>query len=77
LEHIADAVNLTVPLIGQSALELSVCCVVVCSDLLLLNLVDLSKLGVGTVGTADKSHHIGVSLPCVLLKDHFKRSEIL
>jgi hypothetical protein len=30
-----------------------------------------------TVGTVDKSHHIGVSLPCVLLEDHLIRSEIL
>jgi hypothetical protein len=37
--------NLTVPLIGQSALELSVFCVEVSSDLLLLNLANLSKLG--------------------------------
>ncbi len=37
--------NLTVPLIGQSALELSVFCVEVRSDLLLLNLANLSKLG--------------------------------
>jgi hypothetical protein len=37
--------NLTVPLIGQSALELSAFCVEVSSDLLLLNLVNLSKLG--------------------------------
>jgi hypothetical protein len=32
--------NLTVPLIGQSALELSVFCVKVSSDLLLLNLAN-------------------------------------
>jgi hypothetical protein len=37
--------NLTVPLIGWSALELSVFCVEVSSDLLLLNLANLSKLG--------------------------------
>ncbi len=37
--------NLTVPLIGQSALGLSVFCVEVSSDLLLLNLANLSKLG--------------------------------
>ncbi len=37
--------NLTVPLIGWSALELSVFCVEVRSDLLLFNLVNLSKLG--------------------------------
>jgi hypothetical protein len=37
--------NLIVPLIGQSALELSVFCVEVSSDLLLLNLANLSKLG--------------------------------
>jgi hypothetical protein len=37
--------NLTVPLIGWSALELSVFCVEVSSDLLLLNLENLSKLG--------------------------------
>ncbi len=37
--------NLTEQLIGQSALELSVFCVEVSSDLLLLNLANLSKLG--------------------------------
>ncbi len=37
--------NLTVPLIGRSALELNVFLVEVSSDLLLLNLVNLSKLG--------------------------------
>jgi hypothetical protein len=37
--------NLTVPLIGWNALELSVFCVEVSSDLLLLNLANLSKLG--------------------------------
>ncbi len=37
--------NLTVQLIGQNALELSVFCVEVSSDLLLLNLASLSKLG--------------------------------
>ncbi len=58
--------NLTVPLIGWSALELSVFCVEVSSDLLLSNLANLSKLERRcTVQTADKFHHIGVSLPCV------------
>jgi hypothetical protein len=37
--------DLTVPLIGWSALELIVFCVEVSSDLLLLNLANLSKLG--------------------------------
>jgi hypothetical protein len=37
--------NLTVPLIGHSALEFSVFCVEVSSDLLLLNLANLSTLG--------------------------------
>jgi hypothetical protein len=37
--------NLTVPLIGQSALELSVFCVEVSSDLLLLHLANLSNSG--------------------------------
>jgi hypothetical protein len=37
--------NLTVPLIGQSALEFSVFCVEVRSDLLLLSLANLSKSG--------------------------------
>jgi hypothetical protein len=36
---------LTVPLIGQSALELNVFCVEMSSDFLLLNLANLSKLG--------------------------------
>jgi hypothetical protein len=37
--------NLTVPLIGWSVLELSIFCVEVSSELLLLNLANLSKLG--------------------------------
>ncbi len=37
--------NLRVPLIGWSALELNVFCLEVSSDLLLLNLANLSKLG--------------------------------
>ncbi len=37
--------NLTVPLIGRSALELNVFCVEVSSDILLFNLANLSKLG--------------------------------
>ncbi len=37
--------NLTVPLRDQSALEFSVLCVEVSSNLLLLNLANLSKLG--------------------------------
>jgi hypothetical protein len=37
--------NLTVPLIGGSALESNVFCVEVSSDLLLLNLANLSKIG--------------------------------
>ncbi len=56
--------NLTVPLIGWSALELGVFCVEVSSDLLRLNWANLSKLGEEcTVWTDDKSHLIGVSLP--------------
>jgi hypothetical protein len=37
--------KLTVPLIGWSALELNELCVELSSDLLLLNLANLSKLG--------------------------------
>ena len=39
------SIILTVPLIGRSALEVNVFCVEVSSDLLLLNLANLSKLG--------------------------------
>jgi hypothetical protein len=70
--------NLTVPLIGWSTLELSVFCVEVSIGLLLLNLkIYQNKDRRCAVQTADKSHHIGVSLPCVLLEDHLMRSEIL
>jgi hypothetical protein len=37
--------NLTVPLIGRKSFEFSVFCVDVRSDLLLLNLANLSKIG--------------------------------